>query len=40
MKKLFLSIVVLGLLLSGSAYALEKIKNFTGVLTNDKNSQL
>jgi len=39
MKKL-LSIIVLGLLLSGNAYALEKIKNFTVVLTNDKNSQL
>tara|TARA_B100001057_G_scaffold472961_1_gene536845 strand:+ start:384 stop:503 length:120 start_codon:yes stop_codon:yes gene_type:complete len=39
MKKL-LYILVLCLLLSGIAYALEKIKNFTGVLTNDKNSQL
>jgi hypothetical protein len=39
MKKL-LGIVVPGLLLSSNAYALEKIKNFTGVLINDKNSQL
>jgi len=36
MKKL-LAIIVLGLMLSGNAYALEKIKNFTGVLTNDRN---
>ena len=39
MKKL-LGIIVLGLMLSGSAYSLEKIKNFTGVLIDDKNSQL